>query len=77
MQKYGRLVIKNIVLDSLVCSGDSLILDEASPRTHKSKIINESLYVRIYVQLFYKHFLYQKKIIFLLSILKISAQNFE
>ena len=56
MQKYGRLVIKNIVLDSLVCSGDSLILDEASPRTHKPKIVNESLYVRIYVQLFYKHF---------------------
>ena len=43
MQKYGRLVIKNSVLDSLVCSGDSLILDVASPRTHKPKIVNESL----------------------------------
>ena len=35
MQQYGRLVIKNSVLDSLVCSGDSLILETASPRTHK------------------------------------------
>ena len=43
MQQYGRLVIKNSVLDSLVCSGDSLILDVASPRTHKPKIVNESL----------------------------------
>ena len=43
MQEYGRLVIKNSVLDSLVCSGDSLILDVASPRTHKPKIVNESL----------------------------------
>ena len=43
MQWYGRLVIKNSVLDSLVCSGDSLILDVASPRTHKPKIVNESL----------------------------------
>ena len=43
MQKYGRLVIKNSVLDSLVCSGDSLILETASPRTHKPKIVNESL----------------------------------
>ena len=43
MQKYGRLVIKNSVLDSLVCSGDSLILDVASPRTLKPKIVNESL----------------------------------
>ena len=43
MQKYDRLVIKNSVLDSLVCSGDSLILDVASPRTHKLKIVNESL----------------------------------
>ena len=38
MQYYGRLVIKNSVEDSLVCSGDSLILDVASPRTHKSKL---------------------------------------
>ena len=45
MQKYGRLVIKNSVLDSLVCSRDSLILDVASPRTHKPKIVNESLLV--------------------------------
>ena len=30
-------------MDSLVCSGDSLILDVASPRTHKPKIVNESL----------------------------------
>ena len=44
MQKYGRLVIKSSVLDSLVCSGDSLILGEASPRTHKRKNVNESLY---------------------------------
>ena len=44
MQQYGRLVIKNSVLDSLVCSGDSLILETASPRTHKPKIVNESLY---------------------------------
>ena len=36
-------VIKNSVLDSLVCSGDSLILQTASPRTHKPKIVNESL----------------------------------
>ena len=43
MQKYGRLVIKNSVWDSLVCNGDSLILDVASPRTHKPKIVNESL----------------------------------
>ena len=43
MQKYGRLVIKNSVLDSLVCSGDSLILETASPGTHKPKIVNESL----------------------------------
>ena len=43
MQYFGRLVIKNSVLDSLVCSGDSLILDVASPRTHKPKIVNESL----------------------------------
>ena len=43
MQKYGRLVIKNSILDSLVCSGDSLILEAASPRTHKPKIVNESL----------------------------------
>ena len=43
MQQYGRLVIKNSVLDSLVCSWDSLILDVASPRTHKPKIVNESL----------------------------------
>ena len=43
MQKYGRLVIKKSVLDSLVCSGDSLILDVASPRTLKPKIVNESL----------------------------------
>ena len=43
MQLYGRLVIKNSVLDSLVCSGDSLKLDVASPRTHKPKIVNESL----------------------------------
>ena len=45
MQQYGRLVIKNSVLDSLVCSGDSLILETASPRTHKLKIVNESLYI--------------------------------
>ena len=45
MQQYGRLVIKNSVLDSLVCSGDSLILETASPRTHKPKIVNESLYI--------------------------------
>ena len=45
MQKYGRLVIKNSVEDSLVCSGDSLILDVASPRTHKPKIVNESLFL--------------------------------
>ena len=43
MQKYGRLVIKKSVQDSLVCSGDSLILDVVSPRTHKPKIVNESL----------------------------------
>ena len=43
MQKYGRLVIKNSVLDSLVCSEDSLILETASPRTHRPKIVNESL----------------------------------
>ena len=43
MQQYGRLVIKNSVLDSLVYSGDSLILDVVSPRTHKPKIVNESL----------------------------------
>ena len=43
MQKYGRLVIKNSVLDSLVCIGDSLILETASPRTDKPKIVNESL----------------------------------
>ena len=36
-------MIKNSVEDSLVCSGDSLILDVASPRTHKPKIVNESL----------------------------------
>ena len=41
MQKYGRLVIKNSVLDSLVCNVDSLILETASPRTHKPKIVNE------------------------------------
>ena len=43
MQYYGRLVIKNSVLDSLVCSWDSLILETESPRTHKPKIVNESL----------------------------------
>ena len=43
MQEYCRLVIKNSVLDSLICSGHSLILDVASPRTHKPKIVNESL----------------------------------
>ena len=43
MQQYGRLVIKNSVLESLVCSGDSLILKTASPRTHLPKIVNESL----------------------------------
>ena len=43
MQKYGRLLIKNSFEDSLVCSGDLLILDVASPRTHKPKIVNESL----------------------------------
>ena len=43
MQNYGRLVIKNSVLDSSVCSGDSLILDVVSPRTNKPKIVNESL----------------------------------
>ena len=47
MQQYGRLVIKNSVLDSLVCSGDSLILETASPRTHKPKIVNESLNMAI------------------------------
>ena len=45
MQQYGRLVIKNSVFDSLVCSGDSLILETVSPRTHKPKIVNESLIV--------------------------------
>ena len=49
MQKYGRLVIKkNSVLDALVCSGDSLLLETASPRTHKPKIVNESLLVGTY-----------------------------
>ena len=43
MQYYGRLLNKNSVEDSLVCSGDSLISDVASPRTHKPKIVNESL----------------------------------
>ena len=37
------LSLKNSVLDSLVCSGDSLILETVSPRTHKPKIVNESL----------------------------------
>ena len=35
--------MKNSVLDSKVCSWDSLILETASPRTHKPKIVNESL----------------------------------
>ena len=38
MQEYGRLVIKNSVEDSLVCSGDSLILDVVSPRTQSPKL---------------------------------------
>ena len=37
------LSLKKSVLDSLVWSGDSLILDVASPRTHRPKIVNESL----------------------------------
>ena len=45
MQKFVRLVIKISVLDSLDSSGDSLILETASPRTHKPKIVNESLYL--------------------------------
>ena len=43
MQWYCRLVIKNSVLDSKVCSWDSLMWETASPRTHKPKIVNESL----------------------------------
>ena len=35
--------IKNSVLDSYVCSWDSLIWETASSRTHKPKIVNESL----------------------------------
>ena len=42
------LSLKNSVLNSLVCSGDSLILDVASPRTHKPKIVNESLELHIF-----------------------------
>ena len=56
MQYYGRLVIKNSVLDSLVCSGDSLIFDVASPRTHKPKIVNESLqHIPMYSCVFQTH----------------------
>ena len=55
MQKYGRLVIKNSVLDSLVCSGDSLILDVGSPRTHKPKIVNESLHYIKHEWLLFRH----------------------
>ena len=32
MQKYCRLVIKSSVLDSKVCSWDSLILETVSPK---------------------------------------------
>ena len=39
------LSLKKSVLDSLVCSGNSLILETASPRTRKPKIVNESLLI--------------------------------
>ena len=39
------LSLKKSILDSLVCSGDSLILDVASPRIHKPKIVNESCFL--------------------------------
>ena len=42
MQWYCRFVMKNSVLDSLVCSFDPLISKTASPRTHKPKIVKES-----------------------------------
>ena len=45
MQWYCRLVTKNSVLDSWACCWDSLILETASPRTHKPKIVNESLVI--------------------------------
>ena len=35
--------MKKSDLDSIVCSWDSLILETASSRTHKPKILNESL----------------------------------
>ena len=42
MQWYCRLVMKNSVLDSSL-QLDSQILETGSPRTHKPKIVNESL----------------------------------
>ena len=53
MQRYCRLIIKNSVLDSKVCSWDSLIWETVSPRTHKPKIVNELLVIKNPIEINY------------------------
>ena len=50
----ANLSLKIVFLDSLVCSEDSLILETANLRTHKPKIVNESL-KSVVVQVSYRH----------------------
>ena len=49
MQWYCRLVMKNSVLDLMILPLDSLLRETASPRTHKPKIVNESLQVTYFL----------------------------
>ena len=61
MQLYCRLAIKNSVLDSKVCSclglsdGKRLVLG----RTHKPKIVNESLHSDIVPEIFWKKLIFK------------------
>ena len=47
MQWYCTLFMKNSVLDSYVCSWTHRYGKQRVPRTHKLKIVNESLFVML------------------------------